>query len=65
MFKVDNEILKKSQEDQLEINEMLQHSIITKKSPEDNEKEEEVKKTSLKIMFMKQIKRTVISKTHT
>jgi hypothetical protein len=40
VFKEDNEKLKKAQEDQLEINEMLLRSIVTKKSPKDNEKEE-------------------------
>jgi hypothetical protein len=40
VFKADNEKLKKAQEDQLEINEMLLHSIVTKKIPKDNDKEE-------------------------
>jgi hypothetical protein len=48
VFKDDNEKLKKAQEDQLEINEMLLHSIATKKSPRNNEMEEEVSKKSSK-----------------
>jgi len=47
-FKADNKKLKKAQEDQLEINEMLLHSIVTKKIPKENEKDEEVKKNSSK-----------------
>jgi hypothetical protein len=48
VFKENNEKLKKAQEDQLEINEMFYRSIVTKKSPKDNEREEEVKKKSSK-----------------
>ena len=48
VFKEENEILKKSQEDQLEINEMLIRSIVTKKSPINNGMEEEVSKNSSK-----------------
>jgi hypothetical protein len=48
VFKVDNEKLKKAQEDQQEINKILLRSIVTKKSPKDNEKEEEVNKKSSK-----------------
>ena len=47
-FKADNKKLKKAQEDQLEINEMLLHSIVTKKIPKENEKEEEINKNSSK-----------------
>jgi predicted ATP-dependent serine protease len=46
-FKADNEKLKKAQEDQQEINEVLLHSIVTKKIPKDNNKEEEVRQKSL------------------
>jgi hypothetical protein len=48
MFKIDNEKLKKAQEDQKEINEMLLHSIEKKKSLKNNEMEEEVSKMSSK-----------------
>ena len=44
VFKENNEKLKKAHEDQLEINEMLLRSIVTKKSPKDKEREEEVRK---------------------
>jgi hypothetical protein len=46
VFKYDNERLKKYQEDQLEINEILLHNIATKKIPRNNEMEEEVSKNS-------------------
>jgi hypothetical protein len=48
VFKDDNERLKKYQEDQLEINEILLHNIATKKIPRNNEMEEEVSKNSSK-----------------
>jgi hypothetical protein len=48
VFKYDNERLKKYQEDQLEINEILLHNIATKKIPRNNEMEEEVSKNSSK-----------------
>jgi hypothetical protein len=48
VFKADNEKMKKAQEDQLEINEMLLRSIVTKRSPKNNDKEEEVNKRSSK-----------------
>jgi hypothetical protein len=48
VFKVHNEKLKKAQEDQHEINEMLLHIITTKKSPRNNEMEEEFSKNSSK-----------------
>jgi len=38
--------MKKAKEDQLEINEMLLQSIVTKMSPKDNETKEEVKQNS-------------------
>ena len=48
VFKEDNEKLKKEQEDQLEINEMLLHNIVTKNIPKGNEREEGVNKKSSK-----------------
>jgi hypothetical protein len=48
VFKVDNEKLKKAHKDQQEINEVLLCRIVTKKSPKDNEKEEEVNKRASK-----------------
>jgi hypothetical protein len=42
VFKVDNEKLKKAQQEQQEINEVLLHSIVTKKIPKDDNNEEEV-----------------------
>jgi hypothetical protein len=43
-FKADNEKLKKAQQEQQEINEVLLCSIVTKKSPKDNNNDEEVNK---------------------
>jgi hypothetical protein len=48
VFKADNEKLKKEHEDQQEINEVLLRSIVTKKIPKDNDKEEEVSKRASK-----------------
>jgi len=48
IFKSDIEKLKKTQEDQQGINELLLRSIVTNKSPKDNDKEEEVRKISSK-----------------
>jgi hypothetical protein len=48
VFKEDNEKMKKAQEDQQEINEMLLCNIVTKKIPKDNDKEEEVNRRSSK-----------------
>jgi hypothetical protein len=48
VFKADNEKLKKAHEDQQEINEVLLRSIVTKKIPKDNDKEEEVNKRASK-----------------
>jgi hypothetical protein len=48
VFKAGNENLKKAQEDRLEINEMLLCSIVTKRIPKNNDKEEEVNKRSSK-----------------
>jgi hypothetical protein len=39
VFKEDNKKLKKAQEDQLETNEKLLCSIVTKKNPKYNERE--------------------------
>jgi hypothetical protein len=47
-FKADNEKLKKAHEYQQEINEVMLHNIVTKKSLKDNEKEEEVNKRNSK-----------------
>ena len=48
VFKKYNEKMKKAQEDQQEINEMVMRNIVTKKSLKDNEKEEEVNKRNSK-----------------
>jgi hypothetical protein len=48
VFKEDNEKLKKAQQEQQEINEVLLRSIVTKKSPKDNNQEEEVNKRASK-----------------
>jgi len=47
-FKEDNEKLKKAQEDQHEINDMLLRSIAMKKSPKNIDMDEEVSKNSAK-----------------
>ena len=48
VFKVDNEKLKKAQQEQQEINEVLLRSIVTKKIPKDDNHEEEVNKRASK-----------------
>jgi hypothetical protein len=48
VFKADNEKLKKAQQEQQEINEVLLHSIVTKKIPKDDNHEEEVSKRASK-----------------
>jgi hypothetical protein len=48
VFKADNEKLKKAQQEQQEINEVLLHSIVTKKIPKDDNNEEEVRNRSSK-----------------
>jgi hypothetical protein len=48
VFKVDNEKLKKAHQEQQEINEVLLRSIVTKKSPKDDNHEEEVSKRDSK-----------------
>ena len=44
VFKEDNEKLKKAQEEQQEINEVMLRSIVTKKSLKDDNQEEKVSK---------------------
>ena len=48
VFKADNEKLKKSQQEQQEINEVLLCNIVTKKIPKDNNNDEEVNKRASK-----------------
>jgi hypothetical protein len=48
VFKEDNEKLKKAQQEQQEINEVLFRSILTKKIPKENNEEEEVSKRASK-----------------
>jgi hypothetical protein len=48
VFKADNEKLKKAQQEQQEINEVLLRSIVTKKIPKDDNLEEEVSKRASK-----------------
>jgi hypothetical protein len=48
VFKVDNEKLKKAQQEQEEINEFLLCSIVTKKIPKDANHDEEVRKRATK-----------------
>jgi hypothetical protein len=48
VFKADNEKLKKAQQEQQEINEVLLHSIVTKKIPKDDNHDEEVNKRASK-----------------
>jgi hypothetical protein len=48
VFKAKNEKLKKEQQEQQEINELLLRSIVTKKSPKDDNHEEEVSKRASK-----------------
>ena len=48
VFKADNEKLKKEQHEKQEINEVLLRSIVTKKSPKDDNQEEEVRKRACK-----------------
>jgi predicted P-loop ATPase len=47
-FKAGNEKLKKAQQEQQEINEVLLRSIVTKKRPKDDNPEEEVSKRASK-----------------
>jgi hypothetical protein len=63
-LKVDNEKLKKAQLEQQEINEVLFHSIVTKKIPEDDNNEEDVSKKALKNSGQKWKKGTVHPKVH-
>jgi hypothetical protein len=48
IFKADNEKLKKAQQEQQEINEILLCSIVTKKIPKDDNHDEEVSKRASK-----------------
>ena len=48
VFKDDNEKLKKAQQEQQEINEVLLRSIVTKKIPKDDNNDEEVSKRASK-----------------
>jgi hypothetical protein len=48
VFKVDNEKLKKAQQEQQEINEFLLRSIVTNKIPKDDNHDEEVRKRASK-----------------
>jgi hypothetical protein len=48
VFKAHNEKLKKAQHEQKEINEVLLQSIVTKKTPKDDNQEEEVSKRATK-----------------
>jgi hypothetical protein len=48
VFKARNEKLKKAQHEQKEINEVLLQSIVTKKTPKDDNQEEEVSKRASK-----------------
>ena len=48
VFKADNEKLKKSQQEQKEINEVQLRSIVTKKIPKDDNHDEEVSKRASK-----------------
>ena len=48
VFKVDNEKLKKAQQEKEEINEVLLCSIVTKKIPNDTNHDEEVRKRASK-----------------
>jgi hypothetical protein len=48
IFKANNEKLKKAQQEQHEINEVLLRSIVTKKIPKENNNDEEVNKRASK-----------------
>ena len=48
VFKFDNENFKKEQQEQQEINEVLLHIIVTKKTPKDDNHDEEVSKRASK-----------------
>ena len=48
VFKADNEKLKKAQHEQQEINEVLLRSIVTKKTPKDDNHDEKVSKRASK-----------------
>ena len=48
IFKADNEKLKKAQQEQQEINEVMLHTIVTKKILKDNNNDEEFSKRASK-----------------
>jgi hypothetical protein len=48
VFKEENDKLKKAQHEQQEINEVMLHSIVTKKIPKNDDHEEEVSKRASK-----------------
>jgi hypothetical protein len=64
VFKADNEKLKKAQQEQQEINEVLLRSIVTKKIPKDDNNEEEVSKRASKNSGPEVEKGTVHLKVH-
>jgi hypothetical protein len=64
VFKADNEKLKKAQQEQQEINEVLLRSIVTKKIPKDDNNEEEVNKRASKNSGPEAEKGTVHLKVH-
>ena len=53
VFKADNEKLKKAQQEQQEINEVLLRTIVTKKSTKDDNPKEEARKRASKISGVK------------
>ena len=64
VFKADNEKLKKSQQEQQEINEVMLHSIVRKKIPKDDNHDEEVNKRASKNSGPEIEKETVRLKGH-
>ena len=64
VFKADNEKLKKAQQEQQEINEVLLHSLVTKKNPKDDNHDEEVNKRASKNSGAKKKKETTHLKGH-
>ena len=64
IFKADNEKLKKAQQKQQEINEVLVHSIVTKKIPKDDNHDEEVSKRASENFGPETKKETICLKVH-
>jgi hypothetical protein len=60
VFKANNEKLKKAQQEQQEINEVLLRSIVTKKIPKDDNHDEEVSKGASKNSGLRNRKRRQI-----